>query len=350
MDVNDRRTLVNILPPDGSVIDIVVPQARLQRMRWGVPAAFALLAVMVGPLFATVFWGNSEDVLLAVVLMMVELGAIVTVFGVLPLYRAFRTGKRESSRFADAVRRDPETTLGDLLQDVVWAGVDSRNAFITVHKIAKRAQALGFTRTVLRLFLGQHERRVPPRAIEVPFEPIPLSSREQAFRDLEEVGLQGSPMAVTPEDAPSDKRNHKAWIGSHPQLIMELPMTLAFVALLAVFVVGPGVSAFGMMVMAALGGPVSMLIRLASRGPRAQPWVFPAGIAFPPAVRSREWRIVRRSSGLLIVVRGVLCVVTRDVKPGTTMMLGERETRLAVRAWLATAPAPTDDELRSFFA
>ena len=306
-------------------------------------AAFLLVA---GLTFAVVPW---------------YLPMILAVAGILPLIRwavRARRGRRVVrlvDRISQRVSRNGMGALQIAVEDELAAG----DACLVRHALPSVVQNLcraGRTGFAVRYSIDRESQPEPLPPLLVPFEPVPLDESEEACR-----GLAASPAAE--EELNSADRGGHSPVGKPPLLgghyarerdwrsLMGIRgfSTAGFLVLFVLYL--KGFTVWWMLWPALfVAGPLAFVLSLLPRGPGNQTWIFPGGIAVPAHVFRRGWWIVRRSEGILITQpsAGTLLVVTPErVKAvhGTAS-----ETELALRAWFAPVPSPTDDQLREFFA
>lgn len=328
----------------GGFVDLTLPSSPWRYLPWIIGAVI----VFVGPaVLATVL--DETDALSSASSAWLVVGLLVAVTwvaayvgwqgdGIVAIDRSLR------QRLDDASC----TGLESALADVDWSPVDADRASKLLPRVGRSMIRAGHAGYAIRVSVRRPCKDARPRGIEVPFEPIQLRESDLAFIGLEQlVRGDGATSGSAPRDESSTRPTRRARrdrgvrAARRMMWVQGVLACFAFIGLL----VRPNLFWAYL-----LAWSIPAVWHLTKRGPRSSWWLFPGGLAVPPRPGHKSWRIVQRSDHVLFYLPGSLRVVGPGVDDVKSIVATDREAELAMRAWLATVPPPTDEQLKAAFA
>lgn len=307
----------------------------------GVVSLFAVMFVGLALL------GEKAGVIFALIWMGVWFGALIILVAV--VYGALETGSAKIARqLRERLQKDESGSLQAVLDGLDWSHTDVRYARHVMRRVGSTLAQTGFSGAVVRVSYASQSHEAAPDPLDVPFEPIELCEDEPAFIGLEDAESAGRASSVEAGPRLRSRRRSSTFTQRYRAALRRVAVPIRIVMAISVLLLFVFRTALLVLLV-----PFLLLVQVVALRPSAYPepwWAFPGGFGVQPMTGLEEWKFIRRTDCVLVVLPGWLAAVGASPSKGGLKRVTDREAELAMRAWLATVPSPTDEQLESAFA
>ena len=334
-------------------IEIRTPLPKMQRLRYMLPTVVAFTVVTVVPPYIAALTKSAWVMAFSVGWMFLAISVFGTLVAVLP-YMSMRRGTQDAiARLRATLDRNPRADLQSVVDECGFSELNPRFQNGGLRRLAQTLCAFGRKGRVIRYIVGESDGMGTITPLAVPFEPVELRATDAALQGLAQSSASRSGETwKNGTDEPNEQEGRMRLIRRRrigvilAKVLAPLLVATSLALLIARFAFGQPIPWWEILAPIVLGiAPIDLMTRCTFGRRRA--WVFPQGIALRKRWLKHDWLIVRRSDGVMVARPLGLLVVTEtdwQAVPATA-----DEASLALRAWYATVPPPSKEQLASFF-